>query len=331
VTAQTLAVRFSDSPDPRWEVRTGPATCTTCNLTLGPNGLCLDLLQDEETGPSWRFVAGHPTTVLALAGERLGAGSWRLRSWNAPEDDRHVLLTIDLEAAGQHDSLSLTESMWLAKDIPFLRRWAEIGNTSPDPVTIERVHLLDIALDHNPAGSPVRVCSVDAFAGHRLDRWEPGDANFAVGEQTLQPRDALKYAVGAYQQGCSWLAIASESAVLAIGPEYDGAIEFRLFAAPRTSGAAAWSAPAREATGVRLTAAPLGLVNVPLAPGEHWRSPATFIAPSDPDWHSAAHVTHTLVEHHLAPSPPDDDFPYVIFNSLGFLPTTSTRTSFSTG
>ncbi len=132
------------------------------------------------------------------------------------------------------------------------------------------------------------------------------------------PGMRLKYAVGAYQQGCSWLALASESAGMAVGLEYDGAAEFRLFDAARTSGAAEWTAPARTVCGVHLTAAPLGPVNVPLAPGQTWRSPAAFFALSAPDWDSAAHVTHSLVERHLAPPPPDDNFPYVIFNSWGF-------------
>ena len=315
MTNQNPAVRFSDTAEPRWEMRAG---ATTCTLNLGPNGLCLESLRAGASGADWRFVAGHPGTVFALARDRLGAGSWRLRSWDAATGDRHLLLTINLEATGAREGLTLTESIWLATDIPVMRRWSEIGNAGADSVSIERVHLLDIALDLDLALAPLQVCSVDAFAGHRLDRWEPGDANFAVREQSLQPGDALKYAVGAYQQGCSWLALASATSGLAVGLEYDGASEFRLFDAARTSGAAEWTAPAREPGGVRLTAAPLGPVNVSLAPGERWRSPAAFVALSAPDWDSAAHVSHSLVERHLAPPPPDDDFPYVIFNSWGF-------------
>jgi alpha-galactosidase len=315
VTDQNPAVRFSATAKPRWEMRAGAAIC---EISVGSSGICLESIRDERSGFAWRFVAGHPSTVFALVGERLGAGSWLLRSWDATEGDRHLHLRVDLAGAGERDGLALTESIWLATDVPVLRRWAEIGNAGLDPVTIERVHLLDIALALDSAKNPLHVCSVDAFAGHRLDRWEPGDANFAVREHALQPGDALKYAVGAYQRGCAWLALATESAGLAVGLEYDGAAEFRLFDAARTSGAAEWTAPTCAATGVRLTAAPLGPVNAPLAPGERWRSPAAFVALSAPDWDSAAYVTHTLVERHLAPPPPDDDFPYVIFNSWGF-------------
>src|SRR5687768_7032391 len=214
MTESATDVRYTPSPEARWRLTAGSAEV---DLAIGPAGLSLVSLRDREGGLGWRLVEGQPATVFALAGERLGARGWRLRSWDAEEDDRHVVLRVVLEADGEGGRLVLTEAVWLAADLPVLRRWVELRNEGAAPLTIERYHLLNLALDQDPAVTPLEVCTVDAFAGHRLDRWEPGDANFALQTRRLGPGEAVRYGVGAYQQACSWLALAGETAGLAVG------------------------------------------------------------------------------------------------------------------
>lgn len=315
MASRTMSVEL-DTSGPSWRIVAGQAQA---EIAIGSGGVSLVSFSDGASGREWQFVDGHPSTIFALEGERLGARPWQLRAWDADEQDRHLELRIELETAQADGTLGLTETIWLAADVPVLRRWVEFRNETSAAVSIERYHLLDVALDRDPATGPLELCSVDAFAGHRLDRWEPGDANFGLHVRHLRSGDAARYAVGAYQQGCSWLALAGESAGLAVGLEYDGAAEFRVFDAARTAAAAEWASTKAEAAGrgVRLTAAPAGDINVRLAPGERWRSPGVFLAVCDPNWDAAAQVTHALVERHLAPKV-DDDFPYVIFNSWGY-------------
>jgi hypothetical protein len=315
MTSPRTAVDFSSASEPRWRLTAG---ATEAELVLGPAGLSLAALTDGRSGVSPRFVERHPMTVLSLAGERLGARQWRLRSWDAEEADRSILLRIGLEVTVAGGALALTEAVWLAADLPVLRRWVEVSNEGETSLTIERYHLLDLGLDRDPAVTPLDLLTVDAFAGHRWDRWEPGDANFAVHERRLRPGEAARFSVGAYQQGCSWLALAGDGVGAAVGLEYDGAAQFRVFDAARTAGAASWGTAVEAPTGVRLVADTADAINVRLEPGEAWRSPAAFVALFAGDWDDAAHVTHALVERHLAPPPPDDDFPYVIFNSWGY-------------
>ncbi|MEA2512653.1 MAG: alpha-galactosidase, partial [Thermomicrobiales bacterium] len=243
---------------------------------------------------------------------------WNLRSWNTQEGEWSVQLDIDSELTTSSGVLVVTESIWLACDLPVLRRWVRVRNEGAELVEIGRYHMLDLVFDCDPAVAPLDLLSVDAFAGHRKDRWEPGDANFALRERTLLAGDAVRLGVGAYQEGCAWLALAREGAGVAAGLEYDGAAEFRVFDAVRTAGAERWGKRESARRGVRLVAAPIDDVNVRLGPGEEWRSPGAFVALFEDGWDAAAQVTHALVERHLAPAPPDDDFPYVMFNSWGY-------------
>jgi len=186
-----MTVDFVPTPEPHWRLTTEAAEAV---IALGTGGPSLGSLTDRRSGATLRGADRHPAVVLALAGERLGPQPWRLRSWEGEEQQRSLVLRLALETTLAGAAVVLTESVWLAADLPVLRRWVDIRNEGEAPLTIDRYHLLDLALDHDPAEAPLELFSVDAFAGHRLDRWEPGDANFSVHVQRLSAGAAVRYA-----------------------------------------------------------------------------------------------------------------------------------------
>jgi hypothetical protein len=302
-------VEFVEDTAPVWRMRAGELTA---EIGVGPNGVSLGALDGV------LLVQDHPLSFLAIAGEPRDGRSWSLRSWWSGEGDRWIRLDVKTETPTSAGVLAVTESIWVATDMPVLRRWVTVHNEGRAEVEVKRYHLIDLALDYDLTVAPVDLFSVDAFAGHRKDRWEPGDANFALREESVGPGQAVRFGVGAYQERCAWLALGRDGTGVAVGLEYDGAAEFRVFDAARSAGAGSWGKQESSKRGVRLAGAPIEDVNMRLAPGEEWRSPAAFVAVFEGGWDGAAQVTHALVERHLAPAVPDKDFPYVMFNSWGY-------------
>src|SRR5215217_5729993 len=309
VTEREAFVMFVDVRAPRWRVTGGELSV---DLEFGPEGLSLVSLARAS------LVQGHPLVFLSLAGEPGDGRRWGLRSWTSNEETRSVRLDVTMETTTAGGVLAVTETIWVATDVPVLRRWVAVRNEGRAEVEVKRYHLIDLALDYDLTVGQVDLFSVDAFAGHRKDRWEPGDANFALREESVGPGEAVRFGVGAYQERCAWLALGQDGAGVAVGLEFDGTAELRVFDAARSAGAGSWGGQENSKHGVRLVGAPIEDVNVRLGPGDEWRSPAAFVAMFEGGWDGAAQVTHALVERHLAPPVPDESFPYVMFNSWGY-------------
>jgi hypothetical protein len=284
------------------------------------HGLALVSLHDVNSGARWQGAQGHTMLHLTLnQPEGLTLESWQMRGWHVEAEQGAGRLDVEFVAAANGVTLALFESIWLAAELPVLRHWITLINEGTQPVRVGDYHMLDLAFAHDSAADPLRLFYVDAFAGHRRDRWEPGDLNFDTHEHVLQATEPLRLWAGAYQQQCSWLAVRrADGAGIVTGLEYDGACELRAFDMGHVAGGLRWSAPAALTSGVRLTAAPSDPLNAVLSPAGTWRSPAAFWALFEGDWDSAAHVTHDFTERYLAPALPDAQFPYVVFNSWGY-------------
>ncbi|ACZ43404.1 glycoside hydrolase clan GH-D [Thermobaculum terrenum ATCC BAA-798] len=304
---RTLCDFVPGSP-PTWKLHNERVTV---ELRAFPHGLCLATLWDSKLGARWSGLA--PLTYLAtLPGSSQG---WRLLDWSCQEEHGAVTLQVSF-ARGR---LVLVESLWLPPDLSIIRRWVELHNGGDDMVEVEQYHFLDLLLEHDLHDSSLELLYVEAFAGHRWDRWDPGDVSFGVRQQVMTAGDALRLTVGAYQQACSWAALRRRDGFgLVFGLEYDGAAEIRLIDVSRVPGARTWRSPLPLEQGVRLTAAPIEPLHVQLEPGGVWRSPEVFLGVFAGEWDAAAHITHALVERYLSPALPDDRFPYVIFNTWGY-------------
>lgn len=293
-------------------------------VTANPHGLSMVTMRDIAANNTWLSSEGHPLLYLSLnQPERIVLDSWQMRDWHVTQDGEAVQLDVELMAEVAGSRLALVESLWLAPGLPVMRHWVTLRNESTQSVRVEGYHLLDLVLNHDVIQDPLHLFYVDVFAGHRRDRWEPGDLNFDTHEQLFEAGGAVRLAMGAYQQQCSWLAIRrTDRAGIVVGLEYDGAAEMRVFDAGRVAGGQHWCANGVIGQGVRLAAMPADPLNVEVPPGERWQSPAVFWAmfasDSTDDWDSATHVTHEFVERYLAPAWPDEQFPYVVFNSWGY-------------
>lgn len=275
---------------------------------------------------------GGRLTVLALR-ERTTGFDWAaggagggFAPWAATVNGRDVEPSAIVTAVAVHQhpdaieavvSLSDTESgrkityhLWAPHSLPVFRTWIEIENAAAETCRLDSIRLLRLVL---PAGGArgMRTLSIENFAGHRQDKWDPTDGNFRLHEQEIGVPGQLELDVGAYRRDCSWLALqpaGESSAGLVVGLEYDGASRLSLSgeAAPEAQGAAAWE----------LAAWPWPeRMDVVIAPGERFRAGAACYGLFRGEWDQAAHVTHRLVEEHLGLPVADDRFPYVIFNT----------------
>jgi hypothetical protein len=302
------------SAPPTWRLR-NPTLDVIVMATEG--GLSLQSMQAAE-GSVWQGLPPHPLLYLTFNAPQRGvAGPWHMQSWRVATEGNALRLDVEFKSAAE--SLTLVESLWLAGDLPVLRHWVQVRNDSAQAVHVDRYHLLDLTFVLDVNAEPWRAFYVDTFAGHRRDRWEPGDLNFETHEAVLEPLSPLRLWVGAYQTQCSWLALRrADGAGLVAGLEYDGAAEMRAFNLDQVAGASQWSTATPLTGGMRLTAAPIDALNVVVSPGESWASPVAFWGLFQGLWDHAAHLTHDVVEYYLAPPLPDEQFPYVVFNSWGY-------------
>ncbi len=307
----SAACDFTPGVQPMWKLRNEYLEMELCACS---RGLCLISLLDKSSGTSWLESAYHPLTYVSFQ-PSVDMNGWTLQDWVCEEEEGAIRLEVTLT----HGSIVLVESLWLSFTIPVFRRWVELHNTGGHAQEVLQYHLLDLWLQHDLRDSSLNLFYVEAFAGHRWDRWDPGDASFALHNLELAAGDAMRLPVGAYQQCCSWIALRRpDGAGLVSGLEYDGPAEFRLLDVARVPGASTWRSSVYMDRGVRLVASPVEALHVRVAPDGIWRSPAAFLGIFDGDWDAAAQVTHALVEHKLSPPYPDKSFPYVIFNTWGY-------------
>jgi hypothetical protein len=285
------------------------------HLAAGPGGLELAHARRLPDGHAWRGANGASWPWLQLGGIPLA--ELRFVDWRIEDAAGGLRLEVTFQPAGRAD-ISLVAALWLSGDLPLCRQWCELTNHGA-PLRVENCLLIDLALDHDLAGAPLELFSVDAFAGHRRDRWEPGDKNFACRTERLDAGGAARYAMGAYQERCSWLAARLPGGEgLFLGLEYGGAAELRAYDIQRTAVGAVWASTRPLGPGLRLAAQPAAEINVPVETGESWRSPAAFWGTFSGDWDEAAHLTHQTVEGCLAPPHPGEHFPPAALNTWGY-------------
>jgi hypothetical protein len=110
---------------------------------------------------------------------------------------------------------------------------------------------------------------------------------------------------GAYNDHCTWLALSDGNGQgLVFGWEFDGRgylnADFDWF----TGNLNVYGSPQQ--------------LNYMVPAGAEWRAPAAFIGLYEGDWDEAAYRTHRFVEAALALPIPDDNFPYLMFDTWDY-------------
>lgn len=307
---------FTELPMPSWRITTEHIEV---HLQSGPFGLSLYSMSSVRSGRTWKGMDSHTLAFLRIACEQVSP-RWQMHTWTFHDDAQSARLRVEFLLNFGNAALRVAQTIWIAEDAPALRHWIDIENVGDARVDVIRCHVLDYGLAHELADAPVDLLYVDTLAGHRRDRWEPADYNFDSHELRLAAGDAFRLNMGAYQETCSWLAMRKPDGLgLVFGLEYDGVVEWRQFDVARVPGGKTWSTEQPLCSGMRIVAAQPDPLNVGIAPGDAWRSPSAFCALFEGAWDHAAHVTHALVEHHLAPPLPSPDFPYAMFDTWGYI------------
>lgn len=221
------------------------------------------------------------------------------------EEEKAVSLVVTMEDTTLN--LRVRCHLWAADDLPVFRTWLEIENVGETTRRMDGVSLLWLPLTGEGA-SRLQTLYVENFAGHRLDKWDITDANFRLHEREVDTPGMVEMDAGGYRSTCSWLALrtSEEGAGIVTGLEYDGGARLAISGGVAAEGQPPWTLTAHP------TPQPMA---VPLAPGETFKVGGSFYGFFRGDWDEAVHVTHRLVEEHLALPLPDERFPYVMFNT----------------
>jgi alpha-galactosidase len=267
-------------------------------MNRGTGSLQLDELRNLATQEIWRLAPGagsFPVAVELEDGRRLNAeSSFLVTGQSITELDRGgQALTLELSEADGPLGLTLTFDLYPGQ--PVLRHQARILNRLPRPVTVRKVNFLAWEF----AGT---APAFDAFAVHQ---WvlAPREANFDPVETPLTT-DGLVLSTGSGGEFCAWLALRDDRhRGLFAGLEFNGRAELS----------------ARRINDRVTLAAEVATLHHPLRPGASMTLPAAFVGVFHGDWDEAGYRTQRYVEAAIAPAPPDQNFPYVAWDSWGYL------------
>lgn len=250
----------------------------------------------------WRLPArgeSFPVTVELEMANGAQVGSSRTFSVVGQE-------IVDLERGGRGLALELLDDagvlgMSLRFDIhpgqPVLRHQAKITNRLARPIHVRKANFLAWEFADEAA-------QFDAFAVHQ---WVlvPREANFEPVEMPLAAGGpGMVLATGSGGAHCAWLALKDKKQRgLFAGLEFNGRAEF---AVRQANDRVTWSARVMN-------------LDHPLPAGESMTLPAAFLGIFHGDWDEAGYRTQRYVEAAVAPALPDDNFPYVAWDSWGYL------------
>ena len=269
-------------------------------LNRSTSGFQLDEIRDLVTNDVWRLPAragSFPLVVELDNGQQLSAGSqFLVTAQTISEIDRGgQALTVDLSAEDSPLKLSIRFDIYPGQ--PVLRHQATIANRLGQNVTVRKVNFL--AWEFADEGGK--------FSAYAVHQWVlvPRETNFDLDERALvaggPPFTLTTGSGGAY---CAWMAIQdSKQRGLFAGLEFNGRADFSL----------------RQASDRLTLAAEVQQLNHPLKPGAEMVLPAAMVGLFHGDWDEAGYRTQRYVEAAVAPAVPDNRFPYVAWDSWGYL------------
>ncbi len=181
---------------------------------------------------------------------------------------------------------------------PFLRYWLDVTNLSTLPHVITGVNLMN--WQWQTGGKDTRVFTVNQYRT---------GANFFFDQNNLdltQQKDGVTVFSGAHGDHIGWIALVGgwEGPGIVAGWEFDGRAHIT---ASQVSGGSP----------VQLSGGPDNL-RITVAPTKTVALPASFLGLYNGDWDEAGYRTQRYVEAVLARPIPDNNFPYVMFDTWAY-------------
>ena len=268
------------------------------NRTTG--ALQLDEIRNLATNELWRLpsnTGSFPVAVELEDGQRLSAGTGFLLTGQAVTELERGGQALTLELSEEEGALGFSVQFDLYPGQPVLRHQATITNRLGRTVQVKKVNFLAWEF----AAEAQRY---DAFAVHQ---WVlvPREANFDPEEARLVPGGpGVAFSTGSGGAYCAWLALRdAQQRGLFAGLEFNGRAQLSV-----------------RQGGDRLSlAAEIQTLNHPLKPGAQMVLPAALLGVFHGDWDEAGYRTQRYVEAAVAPPVPDNNFPYVAWDSWGYL------------
>ena len=268
------------------------------NRTTGV--LQLDEVRNLVANEVWRLPAragSFPVAVQLEDGRTLSAGTAFLLTGQTVSELERGGRALALELSEEDGPLAFSVQFAIYPGQPVLRHQATIVNRLGQTVQVKKVNFLAWEFADEAA-------SYDTFAVHQ---WVlvPREANFDPVETPLvADGPALKFTTGSGGAYCAWLAMRdSKQRGLIAGLEFNGRAELSV----------------RRANDRIALAAEVQTLDHPLKPGEPMVLPAAWLGVFHGDWDEAGYRTQRYVEAAVAPAPPGNNFPYVAWDSWGYL------------
>ena len=181
-----------------------------------------------------------------------------------------------------------------------IRSWSEIENRSDSTQTVGGIDILNFNIA--AAGKFLTVLSVD--------QWKTTPRlNFAQHiEQIIEGEGPVQILAGSNAERCTWFALRDDNSGegIVVGWEFNGRSVATL---------------ERDISGEACTVQ-VGIyegIKQAISPGNRFQSPKAFVGVFRGNWDKAAWVTQRFVETHLARPLPDENYPYVQYDSWGYL------------
>jgi hypothetical protein len=295
---ETVTITF-DAAFQVWTLR-NEVFQAVLRVNRGTGVLQLDEIRHLGTNDVWRLpsrAGSFPVSVELEDGRRLsGASSFLVTGQTIGDLDRGGK-SLTLELAEEEGALGLAIEFGIYPGQPVLRHQARITNRLVQPVQVKKANFLSWAFADEGA-------EYDAFAVHQ---WVlvPREANFDPVEAPLVPGGAgLSLTTGSGGAYCAWLALRDrKQRGLFAGLEFNGRANFSV----------------TQANGRVTLGADVLTLDHPLKPGASMVLPAAMVGIFHGDWDEAGYRTQRYVEAAVAPPLPDNNFPYVAWDSWGYL------------
>ncbi len=222
--------------------------------------------------------------------------AWELittRVENVPRGGRrHLIRLRNAEAKAE-----ITLRLELYAGQPFLRTWYSFHNLHDQALFVDEARFFHLRL--NPEQSPVGAFFVD-----QMRQGTPLNFDLHELELSRQKDGLVSVYAGAHADQSTWLALRDVADNgLAFGWEFNG----------RSVVNAQW----RSGDRVDVWGLPLDM-HTSVGAGRELTLPAAFVGLFEGDWDEAGYRTQRFVESALALPRPDDNFPYLMFNTWGY-------------
>ena len=295
---ETVSLTF-DAAFQSWTLR-NEVFQAVIRLNRSTGALQLDQMRNLVNNEVWRLPPGagsFPVAVELEGGQRLSSGTALLLTGQSVGELERGGRALTLEFSGEDTGLGLSVQFDVYPGQPVLRHQVTIVNQLGRAVQVKKVNFL--AWEFADEGA-----RYDAFAVHQ---WVvvPREANFDPEEVRLVPGGAgMAISTGSGGAYCAWLAWRdAQQRGLFAGLEFNGRAELSV----------------RQGDDRLTLAAHVQTLDHPLKPGERMVLPAALLGIFHGDWDEAGYRTQRYVEAAIAPALPDNNFPYVAWDSWGYL------------